>query len=51
VEAVVDPLEPPLPAKITPEQALKFTKALARGEPDREKIVLNVLGGRLRELV
>ena len=31
LEAVVDPLEPPLPAKITAEQAVKFAASLARG--------------------
>ncbi|MBI4496436.1 MAG: pyruvate oxidase [Chloroflexi bacterium] len=51
IEAVVDPLEPPLPAKITAEQAAKFVKSLARGEPDREKIALNAIGGRMRELI
>ncbi len=51
VQAVVDPLEPPLPAKITMEQARKFATALIRGEPNREKIALTVLGDRVRELV
>ncbi|MDA8219918.1 MAG: thiamine pyrophosphate-binding protein, partial [Dehalococcoidales bacterium] len=43
VEAVVDPFEPPLPANITLDQATKFAQALARGEPNRERIVLTVL--------
>jgi pyruvate dehydrogenase (quinone) len=51
VEAVVDPFEPPLPAKITLEQAAMFAKALVRGEPNREKIALTVLGDKVRELV
>jgi pyruvate dehydrogenase (quinone) len=51
VQAVVDPLEPPLPPKITMEQARKFALALLRGEPNREKIALTVLGDRVRELV
>ena len=51
VQALVDPYEPPLPAKITLEQATKFAKSLARGEPNREKIALTVLGDRVRELV
>ena len=33
IEAVVDPLTGLLPAKITPNQALKFSEALMRGEP------------------
>jgi pyruvate dehydrogenase (quinone) len=51
VEAVVDPFEPPLPAKITLEQARKFATSLVRGEPNREKIALTVLGDRVREMV
>jgi pyruvate dehydrogenase (quinone) len=51
VEAVVDPFEPPLPAKITLEQAAKFARSLLKGEPNREKIALTVLGDRVRELV
>ena len=51
VQGVVDPLEPPLPAKITLDQAAKFAKSLVRGEPNREKIALTVFGDRIRELV
>jgi pyruvate dehydrogenase (quinone)/pyruvate oxidase len=51
VQAVVDPFEPPLPAKITMEQASMFAKSLVRGQPNREKIALTVLGDRVRELV
>jgi pyruvate dehydrogenase (quinone) len=51
VEGVVDPLEPPLPPKITMEQAALFAKSLVRGEPDGDKIARTVLGGRIRELI
>jgi pyruvate dehydrogenase (quinone) len=51
VEAVVDPFEPPLPARVTLDQATKFATSLIRGEPNREKIALTVLGDRVRELV
>jgi pyruvate dehydrogenase (quinone)/pyruvate oxidase len=51
VQAVVDPYEPPLPAKITLDQAAKFAQSLVRGEPNRERIALTVLGDRVRELV
>jgi pyruvate dehydrogenase (quinone)/pyruvate oxidase len=51
VEAIVDPNEPPLPPKITREQALHFAEALARGEPNRLEIVKAALGTRIRELV
>jgi pyruvate dehydrogenase (quinone)/pyruvate oxidase len=51
VEALVDPFEPPLPAKVTLEQATKFARSLLRGEPNRERIALTVLSDRVRELV
>jgi pyruvate dehydrogenase (quinone) len=51
VQAHVDPHEPPMPAKITLEQATKFARSMLRGEPNREKIALTVLGDRVRELV
>lgn len=51
LQAVVDPLEPPLPAKITAEQALKFAESLARGEPNRTKIALTALSDKVREMV
>jgi pyruvate dehydrogenase (quinone) len=38
VQAVVDPFEAPLPAKVTLEQATKFAESLARGQPNRTKI-------------
>ena len=51
VQGVVDPFEPPLPGKISVEQATKFAKSLLRGEPNREKIAWTVLGDRVREMV
>ena len=51
VEAVVDPFEPPMPPKITADQALKFSEALARGTPNRKKIALTIASDRVRELV
>ena len=51
VEAVVDPFEPPMPPKITVEQARKFAEALVRGEPAREKIVRAVLKDRIKEMI
>ena len=51
VQAVVDPFEPPMPPKITLEQAAKFAQALVRGEPNREKIALTVLRDRVRQVV
>lgn len=51
VEAVVDPNEPPMPAKISAKQALHFAESLARGTPNRKKIVATVIEDKVRELV
>jgi pyruvate dehydrogenase (quinone)/pyruvate oxidase len=51
VEAVVDPFEPPMPPKITVEQAAHFAEALAKGTPNRKKIALTVVADKVRELV
>jgi len=48
---VVDPFEPPMPAKTKPKQALHFAESLARGEPDRMKIVTTIAEDKVRELV
>jgi pyruvate dehydrogenase (quinone)/pyruvate oxidase len=51
VEAVVDPFEPPLPAKITIDQAKKFAESLVKGQPARGDIVKTILKDRVRELI
>ena len=51
VQGVVDPSEPPLPARVTLDQAAKFARSLLRGEPNSQKIALTVLADRIRELV
>jgi len=51
IEATVDPFTPPLPAKINFDQAKHFAEALARGEPNRDKIAWTVLADRVRELI
>jgi len=51
LQAVVDPLEPPLPPKVRAEQALHFAESLARGEPNRNKIALTALSDKVRELI
>ncbi len=51
IEAVVDQFTAPMPAKIKPGQALKLAEALARGEPNRSKIMLTTMHERVRELV
>src|SRR3989440_7831708 len=51
LQAVVDPFEPPLPCKVTAEQALHFAESLARGEPNRGKIALTAVSDKIRELI
>lgn len=51
IEAVVDPFEPPLPAKIEMKQALHFAESMARGEPDRLDIAITVTADKVRELI
>jgi pyruvate dehydrogenase (quinone) len=51
VEAVVDPHEPPLPGKITIEQAWHFIEALARGQKDGWDILKTVAENKIREVV
>ena len=51
LQAVVDPFEPPLPAKVKAEQALRFAESLARGEPNRMKIALTALSDKVREII
>jgi pyruvate dehydrogenase (quinone) len=51
IQAVVDPNEPPMPGKITTEQAVNFAKSLAKGEKDRFEILKTVLKDKVREVV
>ena len=51
IEAVVDPFEAPMPAKVTLEQAAKFAESLMRGEPNRSKIIATQISDKVRELV
>ena len=51
LQAVVDPFEPPLPAEVKAEQALRFAESLARGEPNRIKIALTALSDKVREII
>ncbi|HZS11540.1 MAG TPA: thiamine pyrophosphate-dependent enzyme [Nitrospirales bacterium] len=51
VQAVVDPNEPPLPGKITTEQAWHFAEALAKGTKDRWEIIKTVVENKIREVV
>lgn len=51
VEAVVDQNEPPMPARIKPNQAIKFAESLAKGQPNRMQIAGTVFENKVRELV
>src|SRR5688572_24370351 len=51
VEATVDPFTPPMPPKVTMEQAGKFAESLAKGQPHRNKIALTVISDKVREMV
>jgi pyruvate dehydrogenase (quinone) len=51
VQAVVDPNEPPMPGKITTEQAIKFVKSLARGQRDAMKIIKTLAEDKIREVI
>jgi pyruvate dehydrogenase (quinone)/pyruvate oxidase len=51
VEAVVDPFVPPMPPRITLDQAAKFGEALLKGTPNRDKIALTVLSDKVKELI
>jgi thiamine pyrophosphate-dependent acetolactate synthase large subunit-like protein len=51
VEAVVDPFEPPLPPRVSAEQALHMAEALVRGEPNRGRIALTLFRNKVRDLV
>lgn len=51
VEAVVDPLEPPMPPMVTREQAIQFAKALVKGQPQRLEIATTAAGDLLRQVI
>ncbi|HEX8556658.1 MAG TPA: thiamine pyrophosphate-dependent enzyme [Pyrinomonadaceae bacterium] len=50
VEVLVDPSEPPMPPKVEAGQALRFAKALAKGQPDGGRIALTLFRDKLDEL-
>jgi pyruvate dehydrogenase (quinone) len=51
IQAVVDPDEPPMPGRISTEQALKFAEALVRGQKDAWAIIKTVMEDRVREVI
>ncbi|MGI8483951.1 MAG: thiamine pyrophosphate-dependent enzyme [Thermomicrobiales bacterium] len=51
IECVVDPNEPPMPGKISTEQALHFAEALLEGEKDRFGIIKTIVTDKVREVI
>ncbi len=51
VECFIDPNEPPLPAKIKPEQAWHFAESMAKGTKDWQKIAEVIAKDKIKELV
>jgi len=49
-EAVVDPFEPPMPARVKTDQALHMAESLARGEPNRGRIALTLFRDKVSDL-
>jgi pyruvate dehydrogenase (quinone)/pyruvate oxidase len=51
VQVVVDPNEPPMPAKVTLRQAEHFAEAMIKGQPNRKQIALTLFRDKLSEVV
>jgi pyruvate dehydrogenase (quinone) len=51
IEAVVDPLEAPMPATVTRAQAVHFAESIVRGQPKGLEIARHALGDKIREMV
>lgn len=51
VEATVDPNEPPMPGKVTTEQAIQFAESLAKGEKHAAKIISTIVKDKVREVI
>jgi pyruvate dehydrogenase (quinone)/pyruvate oxidase len=51
IEAHVDPFEPPMPPEVTVKQAFELAKALARGTPDRGKIMSTIFEDKVKEMI
>jgi pyruvate dehydrogenase (quinone) len=51
IEAVVDPNEPPMPPKVSVDQAEKLAEAMVKGTPNRKDIALTIMSDKVREMV
>jgi pyruvate dehydrogenase (quinone)/pyruvate oxidase len=50
VDVAVDPNEPPMPGKVTYEQAKRFAEAFLRGQPHRAAIATTLFKDRIEQL-
>ena len=50
VGVAVDPNEPPMPGKVTYEQAKKFTEAFLKGQPQKAAIATTLFKDRIQQL-
>jgi pyruvate dehydrogenase (quinone) len=50
VDIAVDPNEPPMPGKVTYEQAKKFAEAFLKGQPHKASIATTLFKDRLQQL-
>jgi pyruvate dehydrogenase (quinone) len=50
VDIAVDPDEPPMPGKVTYEQAKKFAEAFLKGQPHKAAIATTLFKDRLQQL-
>ena len=48
-EAVVDPFEPPMPARVKAKQALHMAESLAKGQPNRGRIALTLFRDKVHD--
>jgi pyruvate dehydrogenase (quinone) len=51
IQAVVDPNEPPMPGRISTDQAVKYAEALVKGQKDAWAIINTVMEDRIREVL
>ncbi len=51
LQAVVDPNEPPMPGKVSTDQAIKFSESLLRGQREAIKIIKTIAKDELREVI
>ncbi len=51
IEAMIDPLEPPMPPQVNLDQAKKFIQSLIKGEPESKEILGKIMKNRAREMI